>query len=128
MSLAKIVPVLGLALSTALVPVAGFAGNDHGRDRDHGHDGRPTQVMRAPVPGCPPGLAKKNNGCMPPGQAKKWQRGDRISGDYIVIRDPGHYHLDRRYTYWRSGDYIYRVEPKTGKVLNLIGAVSALLN
>jgi hypothetical protein len=21
--------------------------------------------------GCPPGLAKKNNGCMPPGQAKK---------------------------------------------------------
>src|SRR5687767_14329211 len=24
---------------------------------------------------CPPGLAKKNNGCMPPGQAKKWQVG-----------------------------------------------------
>ncbi|MBM3372508.1 MAG: RcnB family protein [Betaproteobacteria bacterium] len=24
---------------------------------------------------CPPGLAKKNNGCMPPGQAKKWQLG-----------------------------------------------------
>ena len=23
--------------------------------------------------GCPPGLAKKNNGCMPPGQAKKQQ-------------------------------------------------------
>jgi hypothetical protein len=23
---------------------------------------------------CPPGLAKKNNGCMPPGQAKKWMR------------------------------------------------------
>lgn len=21
---------------------------------------------------CPPGLAKKNNGCLPPGQAKKW--------------------------------------------------------
>ncbi len=24
---------------------------------------------------CPPGLAKKQNGCMPPGQAKKWARG-----------------------------------------------------
>lgn len=24
---------------------------------------------------CPPGLAKKNNGCLPPGQAKKWAIG-----------------------------------------------------
>ncbi len=24
---------------------------------------------------CPPGLAKKGNGCMPPGQAKKWRKG-----------------------------------------------------
>lgn len=24
---------------------------------------------------CPPGLAKKNNGCLPPGQAKKWHIG-----------------------------------------------------
>ena len=24
---------------------------------------------------CPPGLAKKGNGCMPPGQAKKWHKG-----------------------------------------------------
>ena len=24
---------------------------------------------------CPPGLAMKNNGCMPPGQAKKWSKG-----------------------------------------------------
>jgi hypothetical protein len=24
---------------------------------------------------CPPGLAKKNNGCLPPGQAKKWAQG-----------------------------------------------------
>ena len=28
--------------------------------------------------GCPPGLAKKNNGCMPPGQAKKWQVGQPL--------------------------------------------------
>jgi len=28
--------------------------------------------------GCPPGLAKKNNGCMPPGQAKKWSVGQPL--------------------------------------------------
>jgi Ni/Co efflux regulator RcnB len=32
---------------------------------------------------CPPGLAKKNNGCMPPGQAKKWQLGQVLPRDVI---------------------------------------------
>ena len=30
---------------------------------------------------CPPGLAKKNNGCMPPGQAKKWRVGQPLPRD-----------------------------------------------
>lgn len=30
---------------------------------------------------CPPGLAKKNAQCMPPGQLKKWQRGQALPGD-----------------------------------------------
>ena len=30
---------------------------------------------------CPPGLAKKNNGCLPPGQVKKWQKGRQINHD-----------------------------------------------
>lgn len=30
---------------------------------------------------CPPGLAKKHNGCMPPGQAKKWQLGQPMPRD-----------------------------------------------
>jgi Ni/Co efflux regulator RcnB len=29
---------------------------------------------------CPPGLAKKNNGCQPPGQAKKWSQGQPLPG------------------------------------------------
>jgi hypothetical protein len=32
---------------------------------------------------CPPGLAKKNNGCMPPGQAKKWMIGRPLPRDVI---------------------------------------------
>ncbi|WP_130469996.1 hypothetical protein [Candidatus Magnetaquicoccus inordinatus] len=30
---------------------------------------------------CPPGLAKKNNGCLPPGQAKKWHKGYPLPAD-----------------------------------------------
>lgn len=30
---------------------------------------------------CPPGLAKKHNGCMPPGQAKKWAMGQPVPRD-----------------------------------------------
>lgn len=33
--------------------------------------------------GCPPGLAKKNNGCMPPGQAKKWGYGKPLPKDVV---------------------------------------------
>lgn len=32
---------------------------------------------------CPPGLAKKHNGCLPPGQAKKWAIGRALPGDVI---------------------------------------------
>jgi len=30
---------------------------------------------------CPPGLAKKKNGCAPPGHAKKWAMGERLPRD-----------------------------------------------
>jgi len=30
---------------------------------------------------CPPGLAKKHNGCMPPGQARKWAMGEDLPRD-----------------------------------------------
>lgn len=30
---------------------------------------------------CPPGLAKKNNGCNPPGQVKRWQMGQPLQQD-----------------------------------------------
>lgn len=37
---------------------------------------------------CPPGLAKKNNGCMPPGQARKWSRGRPLPRDVIFYDLP----------------------------------------
>ena len=37
---------------------------------------------------CPPGLAKKRNGCMPPGQARKWQVGRSLPRDVIFYEVP----------------------------------------
>ncbi|MDW4496781.1 excinuclease ABC subunit A [Sulfitobacter sp. D35] len=89
--------------------------------------------------GCPPGLAKKAVPCVPPGQAKKAQprvdydgyrygRGDVIDRDYVILANPDRYGLNPRDTYYRSGGYIYRVDEDTRKVLDLIGAVNAILN
>lgn len=38
---------------------------------------------------CPPGLAKKNNGCQPPGQIKKWRKGEPLPRDVIYYDLPG---------------------------------------
>ena len=43
---------------------------------------------------CPPGLAKKGNGCMPPGQAKKWAMGRPLPRDVAYHDLP--YDLVRR--------------------------------
>jgi Ni/Co efflux regulator RcnB len=37
---------------------------------------------------CPPGLAKKHNGCLPPGQAKKWQMGRPLPSDVAYYPVP----------------------------------------
>ena len=52
---------------------------------------------------CPPGLAKKNNGCLPPGQARQIQA-PRSWGDWYPVR-----YLGNDYD-WRYGNgYMYRV-------------------
>ena len=37
---------------------------------------------------CPPGLAKKHNGCLPPGQAKRWTLGQPLPRDVIYYDLP----------------------------------------
>ena len=37
---------------------------------------------------CPPGLARKHNGCLPPGQAKKWEVGHRVPQGVTVYAVP----------------------------------------
>jgi len=63
------------------------------------------------IQGCPPGLAKKHNGCMPPGQAKRiWGYEEPYANWYTY---PYWYRYDDRYD-WRYDDgYLYRVDRTT---------------
>ncbi len=65
-----------------LQPGAWF--NDRNRAAVHGYYASAGKVGKA----CPPGLAKKNNGCLPPGQAKKWHIGHPLPGDVVWVAPP----------------------------------------
>ena len=68
---------------------------------------------------CPPGLAKKNNGCLPPGQAKKFI-GAALPvylGSQMLDGPFRQWYQDNdQYTYRGDGDYIYRVNRQGGLV------------
>lgn len=88
-------------------------------------------IVPVSVAGCPPGLAKKNPPCVPPGQAKKaygaYRVGDRLPDGFILVRSPARYGLDPRRTYYERDGYILHVDRDTGRILNLVGAISDLL-
>ena len=101
--------VFAMALSSAaFADPPPWAGGGKGKGKGHGHqserDSRPDhrsyfvdehrvyvreyyhdEFRRGK---CPPGLAKKNNGCMPPGQAKKWQVGRPLPPDVVYYTVP----------------------------------------
>lgn len=94
------------------------------------------QPAAADQRGCPPGLAKKAVPCVPPGLAKKgvrsFSRGDRIHDrDYHLIRYPDRYGLDPLSPgerYYVVDGQILRVSEETYEVLDVVRAVSALLD
>lgn len=89
-------------------------------------------AMTVSAKGCPPGLAKKNPPCVPPGQARKgyeqdYRVGERLPDGFIILRTPSRYGLDPRRTYYERDGYVVHVDRETGQILNLIGAISDLL-
>jgi len=91
------------------------------RDRDEGY-GRMAKA-------CPSGLAKKNNGCLPPGQAKKqFAVGERLPSSYNYYNVPEQYSDQYRDTNedlfrYNEGN-LYRVDAKTRlveEVIRLLG-------
>jgi hypothetical protein len=117
-----------LLAGAAALGIAGPAlakpGNGHG----HGHG---NGAMGYGAGGCPPGLAKKHNGCMPPGQAKKLYRGQRWESGYGTYysynRIPydlrRRYDLSSRYRYYYSNGTIYAVNPRTMLIAQVISAL-----
>jgi Ni/Co efflux regulator RcnB len=74
---------------------------------------------------CPPGLAKKNNGCMPPGQARKWTVGRPLPRDviYYEVPQPLLVQFDRApagYRYVRVDSDILLLALGTGMVIDAI--------
>lgn len=55
------------------------------RERDYARSYYREEFSRG---NCPPGLAKKNNGCLPPGQAKKWHRGAPLPSTLVYYPVP----------------------------------------
>ena len=74
---------------------------------------------------CPPGLAKKNNGCLPPGQAKKWAIGRPLPRDVIFHDLPPELVVKiglppEGYKYVRAAADILMIAVGTGLVVDAI--------
>jgi hypothetical protein len=88
---------------------------------------RNDQRDREQINGCPPGLAAKDNGCMPPGQVRQqWGYGAPLRSQYVDAYLPGQYRAwypDNDQYYYRYGDgYAYRV----GRSDNLVSGLFPL--
>lgn len=94
----------------------------------------PTVALAQPAAGhCPPGLAKKDPPCVPPGQVgKSYRIGDLYSVDgYWNGSDRMRYGLPRLSpgeSYYRVGDRFLRVDDDTRLVLELIDVLAATTN
>jgi len=115
----------------AALAVSGAAMADPGHGRGHGNGHGHGNYEGYGYGNCPPGLAKKHNGCMPPGQARKLGRGDRWRsgyGDYYSYQRIPYdvrrrYDLNHRYRYYYDNGYLYAVDPRTMLVQQVISAL-----
>jgi hypothetical protein len=158
----KLILLAGTAMLLATAPAAANPGNGHGQGHGksamahgqsamaHGNSSQARAMHGRSNVGvirtsngrlyaldrrgsCPPGLAKKGNGCMPPGQAKKLynvgQRYNRNFGNlwsYNQIPDylRNQYTFDPNDRYYYNNGYLYQVDPRTMLIQQ---AISALL-
>ncbi len=104
---------------------------DFGRDDGRNFEGDNVRVLARSFGGfgggrydnCPPGLARKDNGCLPPGQARKYL-GARIEQDYADQLVPYQYRSwyrdDNDYFYRYGDDRIYRVSRSNNLIDGII--------
>lgn len=79
---------------------------------------------------CPPGLAKKNPPCVPPGQAKKWRIGASLPGDVVFAPIPDFLdlHPPAGYQYIQVDRDILLIGEATKKVIDAVTLLSAVEN
>ncbi|SEN66244.1 hypothetical protein [Palleronia pelagia] len=132
-------------IATALVAACALAGPALAGSHSNGKGKGNGKAVGQAAAGCPPGLAKKNPPCVPPGQAKQAARSeydgvpDYTVGDIvdeIILRDRLRRISDYdRYNlrdvdgvrYYRDDRQIYRVDPTTRAILDII-ALAEVLN
>ncbi len=117
-----------IAAAATLAAAPTVAKPKHGKHGNHQMQG----AYGAWGNNCPPGLAKKNNGCLPPGQAKKmYNLGQRWPGDYgtrwsynqVPYDYRSRYNLDPNDRYYYGDGYIYQVDPKTQLIQQVLSAI-----
>ncbi len=117
----------GVAALATTAPA--YAKPDHAK----GHKGHGAHGMVGyGAGGCPPGLAKKHNGCLPPGQAKKlYNIGQRWPGNYgyawnynqIPYDLRNRYGFNDDYRYYYGDGYLYQVDPATMLISQVVSAI-----
>lgn len=80
--------------------------------------------QRGSINGCPPGLAAKNNGCLPPGQVKqRWGYGAPLDARFANSYLPGLYRSwfpdTNQYSYRFGDGYAYRIDRSNNFVSGL---------
>ena len=125
-----------LAGATLLAATPAYAKPDHSK---HANKGKAPHAQMAHGSGqgygkggCPPGLAKKSPACVPPGQARKqFKVGERLPNGYngytpyskipYDLRRQHGLNTADRYIY--RDDQLYRVDPKTQVIQQVLGAI-----
>ena len=130
----KIIIVAGIAAIASATPALAQQGHGNkGNKANHGNQHRAGWgTYGAWGNSCPPGLAKKKNGCQAPGQARKrYNTGQRWSNNYgqawsynqIPSDWRQRYNLRANDRYYYRDGYIYQVDPRTNLVSQVLSAI-----
>ena len=133
----NIIIIVGIAALAAATPALADRGHNKGpKSKQHNgkhHDSRQGWgTYGAWGNNCPPGLRKKNNGCLPPGQARKrYNTGQRWSNGYgtawsynqVPYDYRQQYNLSANDRYYYRDGYIYQVDRRTNLVEQVLSAL-----
>ena len=131
----KLIILAGIAAIVGATPALADPGHGKNHGKNHGAHHASRQgwgTYGAWGNACPPGLRKKDNGCMPPGQARKrWNTGQRWNDSYgtrwsynqIPYDWRQQYNLDPNDRYYYRDGYVYRVDNRTRLVEQVLSAI-----